>query len=121
MTNKKTGAEEFQGYLLAGVGIFCLIVFAGSMISQTLNGIGSGFWSNGSGGSGSRKSTFNANEYWETSGRERGYNDSVPAGMSRAESNYIGNTAIEHGYNESEAKQIRSAINKFNQAQRNNK
>ena len=109
MSNKKTGAEEFQGYLLAGVGIFCLIVFAGSMLSQTLNGIGKGFWSNGSG---SRKSTFNA---------ERGYNDSVPAGMSRAESNYIGNTAIEHGYNESEAKQIRSAINKFNQAQRNNK
>jgi len=50
---------------------------------------------------------------------EPNYNQSVPAGMSRAESNYIGNTAIENGYNESEAKQIRSAINKFNQAQRN--
>ena len=108
MSNKKTGAEEFQGYLLAGVGIFALLVFVGSMLSQSLEGITKGFWSNGSGGSGST--------FWG----ERGYNDSVPAGMSRAESNYIGNTAIEHGRNESEAKQIRSAINKFNKAQRNN-
>lgn len=51
---------------------------------------------------------------------EVGYNDSVPTGMSRAESNYIGNTAAQHGYSESEAKQIRDAIHRFNQAQKRN-
>lgn len=51
---------------------------------------------------------------------EAGYNDSVPSGMSRYESNYIGNTAAENGYSESEAKQIRDAIHKFNQAQKRN-
>lgn len=48
-----------------------------------------------------------------------GYNNSVPYGMTRGESNYIGNTAIENGYNEDEAKAIRSAVHKFNQAQKN--
>jgi len=47
---------------------------------------------------------------------ERGYNDSIPAGMSQGDSNYIGNTAIENGMNEKEAKQMRDIINKYNNA-----
>lgn len=45
----------------------------------------------------------------------------IPAGMSRAESNYIGNTAIEYGLSEQEAVQVRDAINKFRRAQENRK
>ena len=48
----------------------------------------------------------------------RGYNDSVPAGMERWESNYIGNTASENGYSEEDAKKIRDAIHNFNEAQK---
>lgn len=45
------------------------------------------------------------------------YNDTIPTGMAKEESNYIGNRAIEEGYNETEAKQIRDAIHKFNLVQ----
>lgn len=48
---------------------------------------------------------------------DQGYNDSIPEGMTQYESNYIGNTAAENGYNEEEAKEIRDAIHKFNQLQ----
>ena len=51
------------------------------------------------------------------SGGSSSYNDSVPSGMTQYESNYIGNTAAENGYNEEEAKEIRDAIHKFNQLQ----
>jgi hypothetical protein len=45
------------------------------------------------------------------------YKETKPYGMSQAESNYIGNTAKENGYDEDEAKQIRDVIHKFNLAQ----
>ena len=45
------------------------------------------------------------------------YNETKPYDMSQAESNYIGNRAIEEGYNETEAKQIRDAVHKFNTVQ----
>jgi len=51
------------------------------------------------------------------SGSSAGYNDSVPSGMSRAESNYIGNSLSEEGYSEQEAKEMRELINTFNQLQ----
>lgn len=50
--------------------------------------------------------------------KTRSYGD-VPPDMSRSDSNYIGNTAKEHGLNEQEAIQVRDAINKFNRAQEN--
>lgn len=52
-------------------------------------------------------------------GSSAGYNDSVPSGMSRAESNYIGNSLSEQGYSEQEAKEMRELINTFNELQKN--
>ena len=51
------------------------------------------------------------------SGSSAGYNDSVPSGMSRAESNYIGNSLSEEGYSEQEAKEMRALIHAFNELQ----
>ena len=46
---------------------------------------------------------------------KRGYNDSMPAGMERWESNYIGNRLAEEGYSEKDAKVVREAIHNFNE------
>ena len=48
------------------------------------------------------------------SGSSTGYNDSVPSGMTRYESNYIGNRLSEEGYSEQEAKEMRGLIHIFN-------
>lgn len=50
--------------------------------------------------------------------RKGGYNETIPNGMSKEESNYIGNTAKEYGYtDEEDAKKIRHALHKFNEVQ----
>lgn len=46
------------------------------------------------------------------------YNETIPNGMSKEESNYIGNTAKEYGYtDEEDAKKIRHALHQFNKVQ----
>ena len=48
---------------------------------------------------------------------DKGYNDSIPEGMTQYESNYIGNRLSEEGYSEEEAKEMRDLIHKFEQLQ----
>ena len=48
---------------------------------------------------------------------DKGYNDSIPEGMTQYESNYIGNRLSEEGYSEQEAKEMRELIHTFNQLQ----